>query len=215
VRPPTSYLEGPITDEDAVYPRQWRPAYRDALFELRQYEGWRAYLPTLWGLAISAAALAVPLAVLAVGVFVVNGKVASYLVGLISLATAGLPAWALKSKLWARRTLERLSVRHEYDPHVPRVTVNVREIDATHAGRILREAGLVVEYARIGYGVGDPKSFHLAVAQWARIPALEETMFRDQVESLFARSGIWANVSGTEIKAPVQEAGDDPAPDQR
>jgi hypothetical protein len=209
-----SYLDGPITDEDAVYPQQWQPAYRDALFELRQYDGWRAYLPTLRSLAISAAALAVPLAVLAVGVFVVNGKLATYLVGLISLATAGLPAWALKSKLWVRRTLERLSVRHEYDPHVPRVTVNLREIDATHAGRILREAGLVVEYARIGYGGDDPRTFHLAVAQWARTPAVEETIFRDRVESLFARSGIWANVSGTEVNAPVQEARGDPPPDQ-
>jgi hypothetical protein len=170
-----SYFDGPITDEDAMLPQTWQPPYRDALSELRQYDGWRAYLPALRGLATAAAALAVPLAVLAVGVFLVNGKIASYLVGLISLATAGLPAWALKTKPWARRTLERWSARQEYDPHIPRVTVNIREIDAAHAGRALRAAGLVLEYARVSYGE-DPKNFHIAVAQWARAPALEETV---------------------------------------
>ena len=196
-------LDGPITDQDAVYPQRWQPGYRAALHELKQYDGWRAYLPAATGLLISAVALLTPLVVLAVGVFVVNSKLASYAIGLVSLATAGLPAWAFKSWLWARRTLERWQVRQEYDPHVPRVTVNIRESDATTAGAAVRAAGLVLEYARLSYGGVDPKNLHIAVAQWARAAPLEETAFRDLVRDLFEAAGIWANVAGTEVNRPA------------
>lgn len=198
-----SRLADPNTDADTIYPQRSVPSCLAALFELKQYEGRRAYLPYASGLLVSGAAFLVPPAVLAVAVFAVEGKLATYALGLASLATGGLPAWAVKSRLWARRTMRRWQLRTEYDASVARVTVNIVERDAARTGEIVRGAGLVIEYARSSYGGDDPRNFHLAIAQWARSPQLDDVAFRDRLVGLFSQAEIWANVAGIDVNQPT------------
>ena len=65
---------------------------------LAQYERASSWLRAAAGGVVFLMAAAVPPGLLALSVFVVHGDLASYAVGLASLSTTWLPAWAWKQR---------------------------------------------------------------------------------------------------------------------
>lgn len=190
-------------DAGGVY---YRPphvlSFRGARAQLEQYDGVHAHLWVLAGAALCVTLAAIPPAILALSVFVVHEGIAAYAVGLVSLCTTWLPRWAYESRLWERPVRARLARRTAFDPSVARISVNITERDVVAALTAIRRTGLVVEYIRTSGPVGaDPQNTHIAVAQWAYRPQLDDFAFRDLVCEVLRSAGIWANVGGIEVNA--------------
>jgi hypothetical protein len=175
------------------------PSYREARAALGEYEPASSRLRAIAGGVLLVMAAAVPPGLLALGVFVVRGDLASYAVGLASLCTAWLPAWAWKQRVWERLVRRRLAWRSEYDPRVATVSVRLADRDCAEALSAIRHAGLTYQYIRISSP--DGHSVTIAVAQWAFGARQDDVVFRDHVCEVFRAAGISANVSGTEVNA--------------
>jgi hypothetical protein len=175
------------------------PSYREARAALGQYELASSWLRATAGVVMSLTAAAIPPGLLALSVFVVRGELASYAVGLASLCTAWLPAWAWKQRLWERFVRRRLAWREEYDPRVATVSVRLGARDLSEALGAIRHAGLTYQYIR--QSSPDGRSVTIAVAQWAFASRRDDFAFLDQVCEVFGAAGISANVSGTEVNA--------------
>jgi hypothetical protein len=177
-------------------------SFRGARTQLAQYDGGWAHVRVVAGAGLWVSLSAIPPVILALSVFVVRDGVAAYAVGLVSLCTAWLPRWAYKSRLWERPVRARLARRTAFDPLVARISVNISEQDTLAACRAIRGAGLVIEYSRTsGAGGADPQNTHMAVAQWAYRPQLDDWAFRDLVCEVLRSAGICANVGGIEVDA--------------
>ncbi len=175
------------------------PSYRDARAVLGQYERASSWLRATAGGALFLIAVAVPPSLLALGVFVVRGDLAAYAVGLASLCTAWLPAWAWKQRLCERFVRRRLVWRTAFDPRVATVSARLTDRDSAEALRVVRHAGLTYQYVRIS--APDRRSLTIAVAQWAFGAWRDDFAFRDQVCEVFRAAGISANVGGIEVNA--------------
>jgi hypothetical protein len=199
-----SQLANPLVDADALYPPLPVQSYRDVRAELRQYEGARAQLCSFAGGALCLPFAATPPGVLALSIFVVHGGLVAYVVGLVSLCTTWLPGLAYRARLWERPVRDRLTWRSTFDPSVARVSVNIAERDIGAAWRVIRRAGLIVEYTRtLGHVGAEPRNTTIAVAQWAYRRQLDDFAFRDAVCEVFGSAGMWANVGGIEVNAAV------------
>ena len=166
---------------------------------LGQYERASSWLRAAAGGALFLTAAAIPPGLLAVGVFVVHGDLASYAVGLASLSTTWLPAWAWKQPVWERFVRRRLAWRAEYDARVATVSVRLADRDCAEAMSAIRHAGLTYQYVRISSP--DGHSVTIAVAQWAFDTRQDDAAFLAHVCEVFRTAGISANVSGTEVNA--------------
>lgn len=183
-----------------IYPVPPPPvSHRDALAVLGQYERASSRLRAAAGGVIFLLAAAIPPGLLAVSVFVVRGDLASYVVGLVSLCTGWLPAWAWKKRLWERFVRRRLAWRTRFDARVATVSVRLADGDSADALRVIRRAGLTYPPVRIS--APDRHSVTIVVAQWAFGVRRDDDAFRDEVCEVFRAAGIPANVSGIEVKA--------------
>jgi hypothetical protein len=190
----------PLAPGGVYEPQPLVLSFRSARMQLVQYDGARAHLRVLAGAAWWVSLTAIPPVTLALSVFVVHNDVAAYAVGLVSLSTAWLPGWAYKSRLWERPVRARLARRVTFDPLVARISVNISERDTLAACRAIRGAGLVVEYTRASGPAGtEPQETHMAVAQWAYRPQLDDWAFRDLVCEVLRSAGIRANVGGIDV----------------
>src|ERR1039458_1146147 len=193
------FLEDRIDWAGGIYPPPPPPpSYRDALTMLGQYERASSRFRATAGGVLLLMAVAIPPGSLALGVFVVYRDLASYAVGLASLCTAWLPAWAWKQRLWERFVRRRLTWRTAFDPRVATVSVRLADGDSAEALRAIRHAGLTYQYTRIS--APDGHSVTIAVAQWAFGAQRDDFGFRDQVCEVFRAAGISANVGGIEVK---------------
>ena len=174
------------------------PSYREARAMLGQYERVSSWLRAAAGGVLSLTAVAIPPGLLAIGVFVVRGDLATYAVGLASLCTTWLPAWAWKQRLWERFVRRRLAWRAVYDARVATVSVRLANRDCAKALTAIRHAGLTYQYIRTSSPDGHWVT--IAVAQWAFGPGRDDVAFLDHVCEVFRATGISANVSGTEVK---------------
>jgi hypothetical protein len=175
-------------------------SFRGARAQLAQYDGGWAHVRVLAGAVLWVSLTAIPPVTLALSVFVVHEGIAAYAVGLVALGTAWLPGWAYKSRLWERPVRARLARRTAFDPLVARISVNIRERDELAALRAIRGAGLVLEYTRTSGAVGaGPQTIHMAVAQWAYRPRLDDSAFRDLVCEVLRSASVRANVGGIEV----------------
>jgi hypothetical protein len=175
------------------------PSYREALAVLGQYERVSSRLLATAGGVLFLMAAAIPPGVLAVGVFVVRGDLASYAVGLLSICTAWLPRWAWQQRLWERFVRRRLARRTAFDPRVATVSVRLADRDSAEALRAIRHAGLTYQHTRIS--APDGHSVTVAVAQWAFGARRDDLVFRDLVCEVFRAADISANVGGIEVNA--------------
>ena len=96
---------------------------------LGQYERASSWLRAAAVGVVFLMAAAIPPGLLALSVFVVHGDLASYAVGLASLSTTWLPAWAWKQRVWERFVRRRLAWRSEYDARVATVSVRLADRD--------------------------------------------------------------------------------------
>jgi hypothetical protein len=174
-------------------------SYREARAELGQYERASSRLRAAGGGVLFLMAVAIPPGLLALGVFVVRGELASYAVGLASLCTTWLPAWAWKRRLWERFVRRRLEWRTEYDARVATVSVRLGATDLSRALSAIRHAELTYQYIRPSSP--DGRSITIAVAQWAFTARRADVAFLEHVCEVFRTAGISANVSGTEVNA--------------
>jgi hypothetical protein len=183
-----------------IYPLSPPPlSYREARALLGQYELASSWLRATAGGVLFLMAAAIPPGLLALGVLVVRGHLASYAVGLASLCTAWLPAWAWKQRLWERFVRRRLEWRTAFDPGVATVSVRLAERDSAEALRAIRHAGLTYQHTRISSP--DGHSVTIAVAQWAFGARRDDFPFLDHVCEVFRAAGISANVGGIEVSA--------------
>ncbi len=109
------------------------PSYREARALLGQYERASSWLRAAAGGVLFIVTAALPPGLLALGVFVVHGDLASYAVGLASLCTAWLPGWAWKRRLWEGYVRRRLAWRTAFDPRVATVSVRLADRHSAEA----------------------------------------------------------------------------------
>jgi hypothetical protein len=198
-----SPLANPLVGATALYPPPAAQPFGSARAELTQYEGARTQLRLLAGAALFLPFAATPPGVLALSIFVAHGGLTAYAVGLVSLCTAWLPAWAYKVRLWERPVRARLARRTKSDAAVARVSVNIAATDIEAAWAAIRRAGLVVDYTRtLGHVGMEALNSNIAVAQWAYRPRLDDFAFRDVVCQVFRCAGMRANVGGIEVNVP-------------
>lgn len=193
-----AFLDDHMEWAGGVYPEPpSAPSYRDALAMLDQYEGVAARLRAFVGGALFVMAVALPPGLLALGVFVVHGHLASYAVGISSLCAGWLPAWAWKHRLWERFVRRRLAWRAAFDPRVATVSVRLADRDSSDALWAIRHAGLTYQYTRMS--AADGHSVTIGVAQWAFAVRRDDSAFRDHVCEVFRAARISANVGGIEV----------------
>ena len=92
------------------------PPYREARAMLGQYERYSSWLRSTAGGALFLMAVAIPPGVLALGVFVVRGDLATYAVGLISLCTAWLPPLGVEATALGAACASALGVARSIRP---------------------------------------------------------------------------------------------------
>lgn len=192
----------------AVVPRLEGRRFRDDVSLLRDYDGIKAPLRAGLGCLMTAMAACVPLGVLALSVYVPHEHWLEYVLGVGAIASAGLPAWTLKTKLWKIPVQRRLDWRTQYNPQVATVSVLLKDADLGAVARAVHKAGLPIEYQRIlGHIEPAEPRVQIAVAQSAHRAALSDEAFRDSVVSVIEPLNVWANVGGVEIRPGRRPAG--------
>jgi hypothetical protein len=193
---------------NAVYPASISDDYGTARRVLRQYEGRRASVRAIGGHALFSAIAAIPPCVLALSVWGVHGKIEAYAVGLLSLLTGTLPAWAYRRRVWEHPLRRSLARRTGFPPHGAQVSVNVASADVEAAWSAIRRAGMGVVYTRTrGDRLAPPLKANISVARPISLPDVDYMDARAAVCKLFDSTGIQANVGGVEINTPVVLAG--------
>ncbi len=200
----------PITVGEALYPPEIALDYSTARHLLGQYEGWRARICAIGGVALFVPFGATPPALLALSVWVARGGIGAYGVGLLSLVTTSLPAWAYRRRVWERPVRSCLARRTAYDPRVAQVSVNVADADLQAAWTVIRRAGLIAVYSR---SRGDldalPLNVNISVARPISLPHTDDYAARDAVCEVFRATKIRVNVGGVEINIPHRNRADD------
>lgn len=167
---------------------------------LGQYEGRRATILTIEGVALVVPLVAIPPALLAISVWVAQGGIGQFAVGLLSIATGWLPSWGYKRRIWEQPVRQRLACRTAFDPAVPQVSVNIARADLDVASVALRRADLIVAHSRIrGDFDARPLDTNISIARPSRLAAVEYEATRDAVVDVFRSTRIAANVGGVEV----------------
>lgn len=181
---------------------------KDQIFLLRQYDGALTWLVLALGALLAIGTACVPLGLLAAGVFVVHIAWLQYLVGVASLVTAGLPTWARRSRLWTAPLRARLNRWTQYHPEVATVSVLTKPDDAAAIARTIRTAGLPIVHQRTFGQVhddDDPRNSQIVVAQSCHRPVMSDDVFRGELLSALAPTGLWTNVGGIEMGVRTPE----------
>jgi hypothetical protein len=139
-------------------PRVYLRRLRRRATSVAPVQGWRATVRAIGGLRLFGGIAAFPPCLLAFSVWVVHGKIAAFAVGLVSLLTGSLPAWAYRRRVWEAPVRRPLARRTAFDPRGAQVSVNVARADIEAAWGAIRRAGLVVVYTRTR---GDPLALPL------------------------------------------------------
>jgi hypothetical protein len=178
-----------------------RRRYRNALWELAQFERGGAWLHGTEAALVFLIIPTLPLAALIGGVYVADTHTAQLALGLLLIAATTTSGWLWKRRLWERPVLARLERWHTSDPRNGEVGVAIADADIQRACVALMRARLYPRYSRRANPIPDAPAldYYLAVVLPAILPQVEFDVVAERTRNALRDADIRARVVGIDV----------------
>jgi hypothetical protein len=175
--------------------------YRQALWELAQFEHRAAWLRGAFAAVMLFAVAALPFVVLVAGIYGAHTRGEQLALGALLIAATAAAGYLWRRRVWERPVLGRVAGWHERDPRDGEIGVAIANADVQRACVALMRAQLYPPYCRRGGTIPDAPTldYYLAVALPSRMPHEPFEVVAERTREVLRSANIRARVVGIDV----------------